>query len=104
MKINLRKARLQDSRFLYECRNDEEARGNARETGEITYQEHKAWLRRNLKLDSQTILYIGKINQERLGIVRFFTDETPTEVGIHLHPSRRRQGYGTALLQETLKD
>jgi len=101
MKTNLRAARLEDCTFFYECRNDEEARRNARNTEYIDYSEHESWFRRTTN-DSSRVLYVGEEGDEKIGVVRF-NYGNPTEVAIHLHPSKRRQRYGTVLLQESIR-
>ena len=93
MKTNLRDVGLEDCTFFYECRNDEEARRNARNTKHIDYSEHESWFRRTIN-DSSVVIYVGEEGNEKIGVVRF-NYGNPTEVFIHLHPSKRRQGYGS---------
>lgn len=103
MGISIRKVSPADCRFLYECRNDEEARRNARNTGEISYSEHEAWFKKIIGNDSETDTYIGEDGSEKLGVVRFIYGD-PAEIAIHMHPDKRRRGYGTILLQKAIKD
>lgn len=102
MEVNLRNVVFGDCKFFYECRNDKESRKNARNTGFINYSEHEFWFRKAINNNS-LVFYVGEKNNERIGVVRF-TYGNPTEIAIHLHPEKRRQGYGTILLRESIKD
>ena len=100
--MRIRYANSDDCRFFYECRNDKEARRNAREVKHINYVEHKYWFEQLLK-DSSRVAYIGEEGNTLLGVVRFTLDEL-TEVAIHMHPFTRRKGYGKVLLQKSIDD
>ncbi len=70
MKINIRDAKIEDTRFSYECRSDDEARKNARNTDHINYSDHTNWFKKTI--DNELVeFFIGEDSEEKLGVIRF---------------------------------
>jgi RimJ/RimL family protein N-acetyltransferase len=100
MNLTLRLADESDCKFIYEWRNDPDARNNSRCKEEIPYSEHEVWFKRSLE-NSDRKIYIGIDNGERIGQVRFDRENSTTaEISVTIDPRKIGKGYGTSLIKE----
>jgi RimJ/RimL family protein N-acetyltransferase len=93
----LREVNQEDCRFIYDLRNNPVARRASRNTGEISYDEHKNWFSSALK-DSTKKIYIAVTLAERIGQIRFDKQGEEAEVSITVDPNKFGKGYGSRIL------
>lgn len=99
-KVQVRKAKLDDARKIYEWRNDARVRTVSRDTSAISFDDHLRWFEGSLGMSGRMIL-IGELEtSESVGVVRFDEcDDNSVEVSIYLDPERSGQGLGSPLLE-----
>lgn len=102
MKVKLRKASAKDSDFLFFLRNDESSRKNYFTAASINKKDHKKWLEKELNNKGTLILVIYK-DSERIGMVRYNSEDILTHVSIGIKKEFRRLGYGTTALKVSEK-
>lgn len=98
--ITIRAAVLADGLELFLWRNDIRVREMSVNQGEITIEEHIAWLKRAL-LDPKRTIFIGELtNGTKAGVVRFDTDCERGEVTVNItvNPTIRGRGLSVPLL------
>lgn len=97
--IIIRRIKEDDVKPTFEWANDPETRKNSFNQNEIKWEEHKAWFERRL-IDPGSYFYIGELDGEPCGIVRFEYDEKEAGyiVSINIAPKFRGRGIATALL------
>ena len=98
MQIKLRKVSIKDSDFLFFLRNEKNSRKNSFTTTSINKKDHKKWLEKELNKKSATILVVYK-NSERIGVVRYNSNDICTYVSISIEKKFRGHGYGVAALK-----
>jgi L-amino acid N-acyltransferase YncA len=69
----------------------------------ITLSEHLEWYHRSLE-NPHRKLYVGVINGEKIGIVRFDFESAGdvSEISINLNPRFRGMGHGLTLLSKSI--
>lgn len=95
--IHLRYATLDDSRSLFDWRNDSLVRRFSRNTKLINWEEHSEWIGRVLS-DPKRHLLIGTIDAEAIGVLRFDISEARAEISLYLVPGKQGGGLGGALV------
>lgn len=93
----LRKAVLEDSKFIYDLRNDDLTRMNSINKEIIAYDKHMAWYERKLQ-DNDTYIYILTDGSDNIGQVRLDIDKDKALISYAISPSHRGLGYGTKIL------
>ena len=99
MSIKLRNIKASDMEIIYEWISDLSVRDAAFSTDEISLTDHESWFDKRLK-DSIDSYFIGEVNDEAIGQVRFSTEKNPPEVSIIVAKNFRSKGLGTQLLTE----
>jgi hypothetical protein len=74
----LRAATIEDAGLLFDWRNDLETRKMSRDTSELTFDNHAAWLSKRLSLMTPG-LYIAEIGKTPVGTVRIDGDEISSQ-------------------------
>ena len=95
LKILIREVSQNDSKDIFEWRNDPESRSMFINSGELDFDEHDRWLSKTISSPLKNI-YMGEIDGKKIGITRFDFDEKEheTEVSINTNPNFRGKGYG----------
>ncbi|MDB9959464.1 GNAT family N-acetyltransferase [Gammaproteobacteria bacterium] len=103
LKILIREAGQNDSKDIFEWRNDLESRSMFINSDLVTFDEHDRWFSEAIRSPFKYI-YIGEIGGKKIGITRFDFDkkEHQTEVSININPNFRGKGYGKKLLIESI--
>jgi RimJ/RimL family protein N-acetyltransferase len=93
--ITLRPATIEDAKFLFDLKNDEDTRRNAIVTEDlILWENHLPWLEKRLEKPGMNIIMLDEIP---VGDVRFdYGDET--EISIKLVPEFRGQGIARRVI------
>lgn len=116
--LSVRPATADDSRKLFEWRNDEQTRAVSLSTDEIAWPDHDRWFTASLS-NPRRFIYIAEAvpgdNTDNgdnansatrpVGMVRFDIDDAGeyAEVSINLNPDARGKGYGTVTLVEGIR-
>ncbi len=97
--MQLREAREDDCKTIYEWRIDPISQEMFINNRYISFSDHYEWFHNSLKNNSRC-LYIGEIERERIGISRFdFLSKTnEVEVSINLNPKFRGKGFAKDFL------
>lgn len=99
MNLQLRKATVADSRFLFELRNDASVREVSFSVEPIPFESHEKWLAKKLT-DTTSAIFIA---ETKVGVplaqIRFdLADEKTAEVSIAVAKEYRGKGYGSLVL------
>jgi RimJ/RimL family protein N-acetyltransferase len=87
-----------DSDFLFDLRNEAEARAMSRDTEPLNRSTHERWLAETLVSD-QRVLYVVEKDGDRVGTLRFDVRGTEAELSILLVPEARG-GTGWRVINE----
>jgi len=102
--VTLRLAERRDAGDLLAWRNDPVTRANSRNTDEIAWEAHVAWLDRALA-DANRRLWIAERSGESLGTVSASRDDgAEVEVSITVAPAMRGRGAGAAMLSAAVAE
>lgn len=91
--MRFREVTIADAQLLYDWRNDPDTRAMSRDTSEIAYDDHVAWLERRLSRGDHG-LFIAEQDGVPVGTIRLDHDEISYTVA----PSHRRKGIGETML------
>lgn len=97
MTLILRLATIDDSRRLFEWRNDLETRRNSRTQGPLDPIKHEEWLRASLTNPARKI-YIAEENGVPVGTVRLDDTGDFVEVSWTVAPEARGRGLGKEIV------
>jgi len=99
-------ASLQDSKDIFNWRNDQKTRAMYVKGEEITWQHHSEWFSKVMK-SPNNIIYIGRDKKSKtsIGMVRFdiIQDQNLSEVSINLNPIWRGKRVSSELLSGAIK-
>ncbi|MDH6423813.1 GNAT family N-acetyltransferase [Aurantimicrobium minutum] len=103
----IRSAGIEDSRYLFEWRNDPTTRNASLNTDEIHWEEHQKWYLSVLK-NPQVVIYIAEdipAESSPLGMCRFNISEEreSAEVSINLNPEHRGKGLAQSILHDAIE-
>lgn len=103
--VTVLRATANDSRDIWEWRNDETTKKMSITTDSVTWEAHTGWYEKSLK-NKNRYLYIGYLNgKEKIGMCRFDVDSTThtAEVSVNLNPLFRNKKLSTKILAEAIK-
>jgi len=100
-KISLRKAKLADSKEIWQWRNDPLTREMFRSKDYVEYEKHLEWFRVKLK-DENCSFYIGEAFGINAGVVRIDVTKDGGEVSINMNPKLRGMSLATTLLTDAV--
>ena len=104
MELELVKASKYHSTFVWEWRNDEVSRKMFKNQNYVTWKDHNEWFEKSL-LNSKRIMYVGILNENPVGIVRFDMSNYKIDecfVSINISPSYRGRGIGKIMLKKSI--
>ena len=95
----IRKANDSDCKAIFDWRNNPSNQKMFFNNVYVSYEEHVEWFKQSLK-NSSRILYVGEINEERVGVCRFdySKENLSAEVSINMNPNFRDKGIGKLFL------
>ena len=97
----IRPATYQDSDDLFLWRNDAQTRTMSITSDMVKRQGHDQWLEATLS-NPNRVLYIGEVDNKKIGMCRFDIDEDMACVSINLNPLARGKGMATTFLQKAI--
>jgi UDP-2,4-diacetamido-2,4,6-trideoxy-beta-L-altropyranose hydrolase len=95
--IVVRRATEQDSRKIWEWRNDPEIRATAIDPAAIAWESHRDWFARRIA-DASTVMQVAEERGTGVGVVRFDLDGNRANVSIFLAPGQAGRGLGRIIL------
>lgn len=93
-----RSAELADAEQLFRWRNDPATRAASLEGGEVTWEDHMAWLTRSLASENRRLL-VAELDGEPVGTIRFDRQEAEWAMSWTVAPERRGQGLGGRMVR-----
>ena len=96
--LHLRPAVLDDAALLWEWANDPVVRQAAFTTAAIAWDDHVAWLTRQLDNPDAWIYLASSADDKPVGVVRFLRRETAAEISVSVAQNRRGEGWGPAIV------
>lgn len=99
----LRPATINDSKLLFDWRNEYDTRMNSFNQKEITWKEHSSWLSKELNNPNESIFILIKGN-ESIGQVRLSKENNEVTISYSIDKSFRGQGFGNIILQLAEKE
>lgn len=106
--INIRPAAAEDSRNLFEWRNDQQTRLASISQAEVGWADHEKWLANSLA-SSERHIYIAELTEgdavAEVGMCRFDVDpeRVTAEVSINLNPVFRGRKLAASVLQAAVQ-
>ncbi len=101
-KITLREATKEDSKFLFNLRNDAVVRKNSISQERVSPKEHRDWFSKSL-FDEDKHTFIIVFDGSRIGQVRFDEKNGGAEINLALHKFYRGKGIGDKVLTNACK-
>jgi spore coat polysaccharide biosynthesis protein SpsF len=99
----LRPAFAADAAFMLACRNDPDAVRHSMSARPVDVVDHAVWFAAHLE-DPATPIWIGEVDEKRIGTVRLTVRSGVAEIGLAVDPGRRGRGHGGALLRALLDE
>ena len=103
-RIAILRATDNDSKDIWEWRNDELTKQMSITTDSVSWETHSSWYQKSL-VNPNRYLYIGFLNDsEKIGMCRFDLDSNTNiaEVSINLNPQHRSKKLSSQLLSQTI--
>lgn len=96
--LSLRNATLNDAKFIFALRDNQEIRQHSFNSASFTYEEHLNWFTKVLQDCNHIVLIAEKNNATLIGVVRFSITGNNAKISIFIDPSIHGKGFGTELL------
>ena len=94
----LRKVNVDDSKIIFDWRNDDLTRNMFRTSERVEYEEHCKWFAAMLK-NANRCLYVCELGEgEPIAVVRFDVEGRSAELSINLSPLERGKGLAPQCL------
>ena len=102
--VTLIEAEAGDSKIILQWRNDPVSKKMARNSHQISFEEHNSWYQKALQ-NCQIKILIAVNNNKKVGLIRLnFNDiNDVAEVSINLNPDYRGMGFGLEILKNCTK-
>jgi RimJ/RimL family protein N-acetyltransferase len=96
--LALCRAGPEDSRRLWQWRNEDETRQASFQTDPIPFEQHERWFAERLR-DPHTRLFLILEDGRPVGYVRFDLAPPEAEINLSLDPTVRGRGLGAAVIR-----
>jgi RimJ/RimL family protein N-acetyltransferase len=97
MDVTLRRATLDDARFVWEVNNHPSVRMQSVSTSPIPWETHQDWFARKVA-DHDTSFYIASCEGASIGVVRFDFRDNDATISIAVSPPFRGKGLGSKII------
>lgn len=102
IELAIRAATIEDSKYVFEWRNDADTRTASLNTDEVPWAQHEPWFAAVLKNPRITLYLVvtAGLPHERVAMCRFNISPTErsSEISINLNPDFRGQGLAMSVL------
>lgn len=98
--VQVRRARLSDSREIFGWRNHADIRRYCGDSDVIPWEIHEKWFEGTLSSEARVLL-IGQRGTAPIGVVRYDFIDGGALVSIYLVPGQEKKGLGRKLLQQS---
>lgn len=98
LSIQLRRARAEDSRMLWEWANDSITRANSFSSAPISWETHTEWFAQKLVNENCIFFVAQDCWGEPIGQIRFDIQNSEAVVSTSIAPQMRGRGYGARLI------
>lgn len=96
--VYLREVKADDYTWIWECRNEEQARLNSLHTDVISIEEHTNWMEKSIRIPERKIM-IGCDCENRIAVLRFDVDKNTATISINISSEYRGKGYSVLFLR-----
>ena len=96
--IKIRSAKENDSKDIFEWRNDKITRQMSHSSEIIDYENHSRWYSSSLDSESRILLICEDDSNEKIAIIRFDISESSAVISINLNPTQRGKGLARSCL------
>ena len=96
--INLTKAGITDINDIFKWRNHPDIRKNLFNQELLSWEEHEKWFMARLKAPD-TIIYMANYRKEKVGSIRFETDDNVIKTSVMLNPLFLGKGLGSRVIK-----
>ena len=96
--IKIRSAKENDSKDIFEWRNDELTRQMSHTSEIIEWENHNRWYSNSLDSESRILLICEDDLNEKIAIIRFDITESNAIISINLNPAQRGKGLSKSCL------
>ncbi len=101
--IYIRLVTVEDSKAIFEWRNDPQTRKMSKNSRYIQWNEHERWLKLSLQNSKKRFLMCLDEFNSKIGVTRFDIKKTFVEVSINISPQKRGKGYSKHCLKKSIK-
>lgn len=101
--IKIRSAKENDSKDIFEWRNDELTRQMSHTSEIIEWENHSRWYSNSLDSESRILLICEDDRKEKIAIIRFDISESNAVISINLNPTQRSKGLAKSCLIESIE-
>lgn len=101
--IKIRRAKQNDSKDIFEWRNDERTRHMSHTSQIIDWEDHKKWYLNSLDSKSLIMLICEDNRSEKIAIIRFDISISSAVISINLNPTKRGKGLAKPCLITSIK-
>ena len=100
----VRRARAEDSKAVWEVRNDPSSRENFNNQEEIPFEQHKNWFESKYFGGRDNRCFVLETSSKVIGYCRFDMDEKGYTTSIAIDSAYAGKGFGGILLGEALRE
>lgn len=101
--IKIRSAKENDSKDIFEWRNDELTRQMSHTSEIIDWENHNRWHSNSLNSQSRVLLICEDNRNEKIAIIRFDISESNAIISINLNPNQRGKGLAKSCLIQSIE-
>ena len=96
--IKIRSAKENDSKDIFEWRNDEITRQMSHTSEIIEWENHSRWYSNSLNSENRILLICEDNRNEKIAIIRFDISKSNAIISINLNPNQRGKGLAKPCL------
>jgi len=101
--IKIRSAKENDSKDIFEWRNDEITREMSHSSEIIEWENHSRWFSSSLGSKSRILLICEDDCNEKIALIRFDIFESNSVISINLNPTQRGKGLAKSCLIRSIE-
>ena len=101
--IKIRNAKENDSKDIFEWRNDEITREMSHESEITEWENHSRWFSSSLDSKSRILLICEDGCNEKIAIIRFDISKSNAVISINLNPTQRGKGLAKSCLIRSIE-